>query len=221
MEFNMVVRSIINDVREEYDIEIEEVSHKAISVYDDIDGYSHRYTIHNVKYMDRKFIEDRLLITKSAENLVNREAIISYVEKLPKYIYCNLDKIIIINDGEDDDFEEVESVIGRDVLEMHDFPYEGQLGIMWSLANMVVISMDSIKEETEKMVEDGDLYDYEATDCINWGLCTTLVHELRHLAQNNPYLPAEILKQEGDEEEDAENFANDFCNSHIEYLLAE
>ena len=61
----------------------------------------------------------------------------------------------------------------------------------------------------------GSTKEEEARDCYNYGFVTTIIHELRHLAQQNPYLPEDVLQQEDeDEEEDAEMFARNFCDDH-------
>ena len=86
---------------------------------------------------------------------------------------------------------------------------------MWYDACKVFVNIEEIIKVTKSMLEEGILYDYEVTDCINQGIIETLIHELRHLAQANPYLPEELLKQKGDDEEDAEQYARTFYAENL------
>ena len=47
----------------------------------------------------------------------------------------------------------------------------------------------------------------------------TLVHEIRHLAQANPYLSEELLNQNSNDEQDAEEYARRVVEEHPEYLI--
>ena len=223
--YKRIIKNIIDDYRQWqkdedndcYTFEIVNLSREKVSIFEDFD-VSRDYTINNPKFMDRNFLKSRLYVTKTAKKCplaIDEDKVVDWLFKyLPKHIYLTLEHIIIIYD-EDEDFNEVSEKINSELLEEHDFPDGRTLGITWLTANSVVVSLKAIEEQTKEMVKDGLLYDDEERDCYNYGFVTTLIHELRHLAQQNPYLPEDVLQQEDeDEEEDAEMFARNFCDNH-------
>ena len=222
--YREILFNIIEDVREERKgdglLDIIHVSKKSVEVMDDID-FSRTYEIYNPDYMDLNFINDRVIISKSVQDSkfpINRQVLCEWIYKnIPKYIYMNLQKIIFVYDN-DEDYDELTSLIDEDILETNSLPFENILGIEWHSDDIVVVSVKNIETETNQMLLRGDLEKEEVETCINNGIMTTLVHELRHLAQNNLYLPERILKQTQDDEEDAESFALDICDRNYVWI---
>ena len=227
--YKKILSNIIEDVKEERKkgkgnelLDIIHVSRKSVEVMDDID-YSRTYEIHNPDYMNLDFVKDRVIITKTVQESnypINKEVLCDWIyKKIPKYIYMNLQKIIFVYDN-DEDYEELSNLIDEDILETNSLPDEETLGVEWHSDDIVIVSVKNIETETNQMLKRGELYKEEVDTCINNGIMTTLVHEMRHLAQNNLYLPEEVLNQtEEDDEEDAESFAQDLCDRNYVWVL--
>ena len=130
-------------------------------------------------------------------------------------------RIVFIYDDEADWDELFEDERIGNLLEEQNFPDDGQLGITWATANICIVHVRNIVEGTQKLFETGQLYAWEKAGCINEGILTTIAHEIRHIAQNNPYLPENVLGQSPDDsdEDDAEAFAQNFLEEHSAYCL--
>ena len=232
--YKAIVKSVIEDVRkdrknEEIMLDIENISHREITVYDNLwdedDPDGRTYTIANPDYMTKDVLRDKLIIPKSATNSpyrVDADILIDWLyQYLPKPMWLTLNRIVLVYD-EEADWDELydHSNIGT-LLEIHNLPSDAQLGITWATDDIVVVSVAAIVEGSREMLAIGELYEFELDGCINHGIITTLIHEIRHVAQNNPYLSIDTLQLlDDDYEEDAEQYARRFCDEHQCYVLA-
>ncbi len=218
----------------EYDGEEEYVSIEktkdGIEVFDATDApFERSYTITKPEKMTLTWLQNRIVATPSAIALgVNADAVARWIHKyMPKHIYSTL-RYLVITGGRDleGDIEDQEYLWGvddffREAFEEHGLPDEHLLGINWYSANVCVVSFGHILNSAESIRDrDGDWYAGEFDRFVNEGLATTIAHEFRHLAQSNPYIPAEIFGGSGSIEDDAEDFAVDFFEAHPMYLLA-
>lgn len=227
--FRNMVRDILDDAKQAKeagdDLFVEKISHKEISVFDMMDGETEelRYTIRNPEFMTRNWLESKLIITKSArkKKLINENAIVNWLfSYLPKEMYLTLQQLIFVyNDEKDVDELYADERVGE-LLEIHDLSRQGCLGITWKSECIIVVHLGNILREAVKLLRDGYIYPWEFRDDINNNILATIAHEMRHLAQYNPYLPEEILSQDSDDEDDAENFARDFVENHPAYIIA-
>ena len=230
-----ILTDIIQDVRQERKLnpeepmlEIQEVSHEAITVFDmlwsenDPDGRF--YTIANPDSLSEKVLMNKLIVPHSASNSaykVDSEALIHWLyESLPKEMWMTLNKIILVYDDEAD-FEELynRNDIGE-LLGLHDLTKDGCCGLTWATEDIVVVDVQHIVRFSLDDADKDGLPWYVDED-INRGIKTTLIHEIRHVAQNNPYLPETILQQESSDEDDAEEYARNFVDKHPCYVLCE
>ncbi len=207
-----------------------EIQKDGVWVFDaDEAPFEREYIIRRPDKMTKKWLSSLIVATPSALSLgINIMSAIDWIyKKLPKYLYCTLERIIFVgglNDDEDEaDFDFLcgygDGGIGCN-LEEHNLPSDRQLGISWVSANTVVVHIGHIVNYTKNMVDDGELYEWEKSDCVNNGVAVTLIHELRHLAQNNPYIPEEVFCFRGrDLEADAEEYAREFVDENPVFLL--
>lgn len=94
------------------------------------------------------------------------------------------------------------------------------VGLMWYSNQTVLINIGTILNCEKELLDDGTIYDWELDDDINAGICKTLVHEIRHLAVANPFLPEEFLgKTVADDEIDAEEYAEKICSNGVPYII--
>lgn len=178
----------------------------------DTEGVTRDYPLWNPDTMDESWMRSRILATPAAASKLNTEVIAKWIiQSIPKPMYFNLQRIVFVDDPEND-FDwlmQNNTENFADLLEEHDLPSENQLGVLWWSASILVISIQHIERVTEEMIADGLLYEWEKWETIEHGILTTMVHEIRHLAQSNPYLPDEILQQTKDDETDAEMYARE------------
>jgi hypothetical protein len=224
MTLEMIKKSIEDDIKNGLEVEILAESNDSIVVYDNADIMDRDYEIKNPNILTKDWLKEHTIITPSVNELpqkINVDKMIDWVyENIDKDMYLTLERIIICND-EEKDFDYLRDYNDElySQLECNDLPSENQLGIMWYDASIVVVNFGTIIKTTNEMIEDGYLYEYEKNDNINYGLISTLAHEIRHLAQANPYLPEDVLQQCGDDEEDAEQYAINICDEHNVYIL--
>lgn len=213
--YQEMVASIHED-EEEGKFEITEQTDGSISVWDNLDIMDREYTITNPNLIDRDFLNDRLILTPSISELpfvIKKEDVLSLLEMVDKRLLMTLEGIVLCNDSEADfDYLRALNDDYYQALEVSDIPDDGMLGMNWYCYNKVFINVGEVFRQTLKMHENGDLYDYEVEDCLEWGILTTLIHELRHLEQSNPYLPEELFPEK-DEEKDAEQYALQFSEN--------
>ena len=236
--FKTMVRNAIRDARaaaaEDCNgcyLDIENVSHKCIEV---MDWYNHdldrNYTITNPDYINLDWLKERLVVTKSVSELnyqIDTDALMGYINQFfPKELLTTLNRIVICNDGEKDFDELYNNPDFGDMVEICDLPDadgDRYLGIYWFEFNVVVVNLGGIincaKASLAEDIADGFAFESDVVDDVNRNVIVTLVHELRHLAQGNPYLPKEFLQQESDKEEDAEEFARNLVDEHNRYVL--
>ena len=210
-DFKRIVSEIHSDVDSHPDeifIVDEDDTHITVS---DIIEFERNYCITDTDAITKEWLKEKIIITPSAKKRINKENITDWIfNKIPKETYQTLNRLVFIsNDEKDFDYLcELKNEDFDDLLQIHNLPDDNQLGINWSADCYVIIHVGNIVKSTNKMVSNGELYDYEKEDCIRWGILTTIAHELRHLEQENPYLSEEIYKSFIDDpEEDAETFA--------------
>ena len=223
--FERIKSSIKEDVSLDEDlIQILEETDSKICVYDDFDGYGREYTITNPLTINENWIKEKIIITKSVSKtgyIINTDLITKWLlENLDKNMYLTLENIVIMNDSEED-FDELPLIDEKfsELLEVNNLPDENLVGLMWYYYQIVFVNIGTIVNTTKEMLEVGDLYEWEEKDTINSGIISTLVHEIRHLAQANPYLPEDVLNQKSDDETDAEDYARNICKGVLPYFL--
>ena len=251
--FKEIVQNIKEDISEEEKrikeegseelecplLEILEEDASHIRIRDDMEECMYlEYAIMNPNAMDLEWLKKRIIVTPSVSKLpfsFDVQELAEFIIKtLDKAMYLNLNRIVFLNDL-DEDYDYLVHLDDDDefayALEEHELPYD-MLGIQWHAKEIVLVNLGEILKVTEQMVEDGDLESYEVMGCVNHGIFTTLVHEIRHLAQSNPYLPEHALNFQGEwstasedenaEEMDAETYCRDFCDSHsLPYVIRE
>lgn len=225
-------QQFIKDNEDTYCVTVVDETNDTITVWDNTGFIDRTYTITNPNVISKDWLQKRIIKTKSLEKLpyrVNFEKLVEWLlSSMDKFIYMNLSKMIFVNDTEEDWDElcEVDDDF-QYILEVNELPDDKCLGIMWFEQSMVVVNVGSIIRCVQNAViqdgQEGDdehwIYPWEAQKDINEQIIVTLTHELRHLAQANPYLTEELLCQESDDEEDAEDFARFTYENNPVFLI--
>lgn len=207
---------------------IEEETENTIYIYDDLDGFSRRYSITDPDTISRQWILDRIVITDSVADAgvtIDKDQLAGWIfDNVDKNMLLTLEYIILSNDCEDD-FDFLEKFnpdkFGQSA-EMNTLPDESQLGIMWFNDQVVAASVGGITNCIDEIIESGYIEDWERMSAINNEIVKTIVHEIRHLAQANPYLPEDILLQDGNDEQDAESYACKVCEENgFPYIISD
>lgn len=206
-------------------VEIIEENDISISIHENIDGHDRDYVITNPAVINKQWIMDRIIVTKSATTLeyqIDIERLSEWIaNSIDRNMLMTLDRIIITNNSEDDyDYLVKTDSRFKYMLEVSDLPYENIVGYMWYDYQMVFVNMSAIENTVNEMIEDGYIYAQEKDDEINLGIIMTVAHEIRHLAQANPYLPDALLQQTSDDETDAEEFAKKCVTKESLYVIA-
>lgn len=203
-----------------------------------------KHTKHSIEFFDATDGEEdaRTFILKDPDtitrNYLNHLVILSDAykkdkslfkiskKKLVDYLLTQTDKnmlmslqaiAIITGDEEDTDSLYLDPRIEDGLENMHDFPRANQIGLTWWDKDIVLINAQAIQEVALESNADGYFND---KDEINIGILNTLLHEIRHVAQNNFWLPEDILSSySSDPEEDAERYAILWFEQHKTNIL--
>lgn len=196
-----------------------------ITVYDNFfSKISKEYTITDTDSINKQWIRDKIIVTKSANALdikIDTDKIAEFLNSVDKYLLMTLNDIVFCADT-DKDYDELADINDEwnDRLQVSNLPDENLIGIMWYEFNTVCINMAAVIETINDMLKDGQIYDWERHDAINRGIGETLIHELRHLAQVNPFIPEKILRTlDNNDEIDAERYCIIVCEEKLPYLL--
>ena len=214
-DFKRIIADIHDDAKDNDDFMIEEETDTFIAVWDNMDDIDRRYTITDTDALSEEWLSSKIIITPSAdkEMPMGRPDIVRWImNHIPKENYQTLNKLIFIYDDEAD-FDWLYELFNSNeydynLLEVHNLPDENQLGINWYEQCCAVVNIKTIKQTTRSLITDEIIEDYEYNSAVTYGLLTTIAHEIRHIAQANPYIN-ENIPFENDPEEDAENFAQD------------
>ena len=169
--FDNIKQGIKEDIENGLDITILSEDDEHIKLYDNEEDFSREYTIYNPDIMDAQWIKDRILVTPSAQGLEYKVD----VDKLSTWLNSAIDKpmlltlqnIVFIGDAEQDfDYLDKYSEEFSDQLECSDLPYDN-LGVMWYDACKVFVNIGNVIETTQEMLDEGILYEWEKSDCIN------------------------------------------------------
>ena len=172
----------------------------------------------NMYEISSDWIKDRI-ITSSSVNIDKDDMAKFVFEHIPKETYQTLRYLIFIKDDEadfDELFDQLESITGYPLLEVHDFPHGDQLGITWTVDCCCVVHVGNIEKEIDRMVRDGDIDEWERAPETEIGIMTTIAHELRHLQQTDLFLQSDVVFL-SDPEEDAEEFARQTMDQILGY----
>lgn len=171
------------------------------------------------------WLEDRIVITYSAgwyDQAVDPRALAEYLSRtVDKHILQTLEYIVIVSADTERDWDELYPILedrhGNPILEVCDLPDEG-VGIQWAEYQTVVINLGNIIELSKELCADG----FSDVDTeTNIGVITTVLHELFHMAQNDPYAPKELFQGlPVDPEDQAETWARQTFEENGGYVLA-
>ena len=163
-----------------------------------------RYRIADPALVDEKWIGERMTFLSGAEPFrINADLFAEWLSGcVPKWMSLTLRSIVFCgsNDAPPSEIDGFDEFFGLPSWE--DMPDGGDLGIALSDYGLVLVN---VAEHFAVCAERSTVMD---------DIAVTLVHEIRHLAQANPYLPDYLMRQWGTEENDAESFARDFCARH-------
>ncbi len=185
--------------------------------YEDETAYGYHCRYEDMDNITKDWIRDRIVVSSSIKKLDIDDIAAFVFENIPRNIYRTLHRLVFIRDDEADfeEFEEqLESITGYPLLEVHDFPENGQIGIAWVIDCTAVVHLGNIEKVIDRQIECGDLEEWEKQDELDIGIKSTIAHELRHLAQNDLYLESDFAE---DEEEDAEQFARNVMDAYLGY----
>ena len=217
-------------------ITIEERDANHITVYDAMDSTDdnpaeeRRYTIHNPESMDRDYFSSLVLFSDSAKDFlselpVDKDSVVDYLnQNMDKNMLMTVDRILFVTDEEEDtdSLFKNERIAEATFEAGHWFPCNGSIGLTWWDYDIICINVKAIKEVTDDLTKEYGMTKNEVHKELNYGVLGTLVHEVRHTAQDNPYLPEEILQFKGaDKEDDAERYARDWVDTHYREVVKE
>ena len=114
-------------------------------------------------------------------------------------------------------FPQLEDRHGNPILEVCDLPDETLVGYQWAMYQVVLINLKAIIDAAREL---WPMVGMMVKSEVNIGVCTTLLHELFHMAQNDPYAPEELFKGlPKDPEQAAEAWAINTWETDGEYVL--
>ena len=178
------------------------------------DGRVARYE--DMENITADWIKEHIVVASSVKDLDIDDIAGFIYEYIPKEMCQSLNHLVFIQD-EEEDFDEMmdklESVTGYPLLECHDFPSEDQLGILWSNDCTIIVHIGNIIKGVKDMIDNGDIYEWEEKSETDIGIKSTIAHEIRHLAQDDPFCKECYT----DPEEDAEQFARDVMDAYLGY----
>lgn len=214
------------DTEEDYKFYIIGETENCVSVHDEVEECTYRdYTITNPDVIDSQWIKDKIIVTDSVLDTkigIDVKGLSDWlVENVDKKMYMNLENIIFLNDVEKDlvYLSELDPKF-NEILECNSLPEDDAVGLMWYSNQIVLINIGTILSCEKELLDEGIIYDWELDDDVNAGICKTLVHEIRHLAVANPFLPEEFLgKTAADDEIDAEEYAEKICGNGVPYII--
>ena len=220
----LIRESVQADIDAGEDLYILEESDSEFTIVDDTEGYGRdiRYIVHD--RITPAWLEERILVTESAKQCrytVNTKILAEYLTRVvPKDVLHTLEKIIIVTDDEKDWeelFPQLEDRHGNPILEVCDLPDEGLVGYQWAMYQVVLINLKAIIDAAREL---WPMVGMMVKSEVNTGVCTTLLHELFHMAQNDPYAPEELFKGlPKDPEQAAEAWAINTWETDGEYVL--
>lgn len=216
MNLRDIKESIEEDIASGVPVEIIDESGDCIKVFDDTEC-GREYALYDPNKIDAGWIAQRIIETPAASSLryrVSARDLASYLSSnvSPEFM-MTLSAIVILGDDYDDDYTYL-SGIGdfKYELEGSDLPVD-ELGLHWYSYNKVFIHMGNIIAAVDEEYEQLRIDEWDILPEINLNVLTTLVHEIRHLAQANPYIPDDVLMQRSDDETDAEEYARRIVGS--------
>ena len=231
--FQTIVKNIeydsLHSTQDNY-IVIEEQDNNHITIFDAIDGEinSLTYTIYNPNLINKEYITKRVIFSddalyKSSLFRLDIEAIIDYLtNKVDKNMLLTIEKIAFVtNEEAEDDSIFKDKNIEEGLLAGHCFPDENDIGLLWWDENIILINTQAIQNNaTYNLREMCITNETEIKKETSLGIVVTMLHEIRHAAQNNSYLPEEILDLiSEDEEVDAEEYARNWFEQYPTYIL--
>lgn len=140
------------------------------------------------------WLRERILVTGSARRHgIDTGVLADYLCcVVPKGALQSLEHIVFISDTDadwDELFPLLEDLHGNPILEACDLP-DGDLGIAWVNYQTAVIDLQAIEQAAAEVSEQAFLDEEEK----EIGIATTVLHELFHLVQNDPYAPDALFR---------------------------
>lgn len=211
---------IEEDITNGEPIEIVELNDNYITIIDETEVYR-EITFYNPLSINTNWIKNKTIITPSADNCeykIDIEKISNWISKYIEPDFLSILNTIIFLGDNDEDYSYLRNYSNEFYCELQesDLPYDEVMGLSWWSFNKVFIHLGNIHKTVDELIDEGIFEADEKEKEINYGILTTLAHELRHLAQSNPYLPDSILQQRSDDETDAEDYARNLCDRHFE-----
>lgn len=203
----------------EPDLDILSESENDILTYDYIQNREVNY--HTVE-PDAAWLEAMMYftpaVTKSREMMtpLGQPSIISSILlRLDPNLFTCLRHIIFTTESEDD-IDAIASHLNVEPCEVCDFA--DYIGMFWYYQNAVVVNMTAILNSIRQMKTKIHLTDTEAAEETVIGIYSTLVHELRHLALENPYLESNAYPDSEKSEEAVEDYCRNVCDNMLGML---
>lgn len=224
--YKEICKAIFQDekdtINKEDFITVEDYNERFITVYDEYHGYmnSRRYTIRNPKKIDEKYLSSLILISDDAKKLnptIDIKKVIAYLDKLDKNMLMTVQRICFITNEEEDTDTIYQDELFAEGIEAGHGINDNQIGITWWDMDIILINLKAIQEISKEFSY--DKYDFQKE--YNLGILTTIVHEIRHCAQENPYLEEKYINPLSiDPEADAEEYARNYVDNHHQSILA-
>lgn len=223
--FDLIRELVQSDIDAGEPLYILEESQDEFVVVDDTEGTSRaiRYVCHDKITPD--WLEEHILMSsmsKWIDQTVDPHSLAEYIFRaVDRHILQTLEYIVIIVDADrdwDELFPILEDRYGNPILDCCDLPDNGLLGIELAEYQTVVINLDEIVRSAKEICADG--FGNLDTE-VNIGVITTVLHELFHMVQNDPYAPEELFQGlPKDPEAQAETWARRTFEEHGGYVLA-
>lgn len=210
MDIYDIKQSIQDDIDAGLDISVINEGTDFITIIDSTES-SREYTLTNPESITPNWIECKIIETPSASELpyrINIYDLANYIHThIDSLFLSSLSQIIIIGDN-DEDYQYLRNLSYElmRALEESELPYD-ELGMNWWSSSKIIIHMGNIVNLVNDMFNNLEIDEWDILPEINYAVLTTTLHEIRHLAQSNPYIPQEILCQCSDDEIDAEEYA--------------
>ncbi len=209
------------DIVDSY-VSIVEQDAKSVTVYDCIDcneGVPDRsYVIHNPAFMDASYFRSLMRVSDDVKELpyrVDLDVLADYMANHTDTVMSSTVQRIVFCTGDEEDEDSLfkDSLLSDSIFEAgHDLPSDGLVGLRWWENDVVLVNLKKIIETSQDVLKaDGNRFtEDDLMEELDRGVVVTLLHEVRHCAQENPYLSEERFSRLSfDFEIDAEEYARD------------
>lgn len=210
-----LLKEIINDEKE-YLLEIDSKSETDILT---LDFNQNRYVNYHLIPPTLDWLYNMTFITESARKHIKDDNMIKDLFKimlsLKPDLFTTL-RHIIFTSNTDKDLKAISKRLDVEECEICD--YEDYIGMFWYNESAIIINVNLIYDVSFDIANTNDESDNVAFEEFIIGMYSTLIHELRHLSFENPYIIQNETTYDEAEEDKVEEWCRDNTDTHLKEL---